>query len=97
MSTHMHMNAKRKELGKQITLSMGPWPDFYFIWSSDTDLNFMAEIQSAISTFNEYSLSTHGSVSLLRCSENSSKKDRQSTCLPLTFKLEECCEECQRE
>lgn len=67
------MNSKRKELGKQTTSSMGP--DFHFIWVSGAELIFMAEIQYAMSAFSEYSLSTrHGSVNLLRCSENSSKK-----------------------
>ena len=65
---------KGKNWGKQITLSMGL--DFHFIWVSGAELIFMAEIQYAISTFSEYSLSTRldGSVKLLRCSENSSKK-----------------------
>ena len=63
MPTHIQMNVERKELGKQITLSMGPWPDFHFIWVSDAEFIFMTEIQYATSTFKEYSLSMfHGSV-----------------------------------
>lgn len=72
MPTLIQMNAEKKEQGNQVTISMGPWPDFHFIWISDVVLIFMAEIQYAISTFDEYLLSTClGSFNLLRCPENS--------------------------
>ena len=81
MPTHIQMNVKRKELGKQITLSLGPWPDFpfhmgiwcrvyFYDWNSICNFNIQRIFIEHVPW-----------VSLLRCSWNSRFKKKMGKIL----------------